>query len=86
MHDDVSDEQYLKDKIDTWFCEVRDSLDDREITDLAYEARDLMDVAGALDELAQELWNMRHYLGATLTKRAATAVQQAADTIGDIDG
>ena len=79
-------DRHMQARIDQWFCEVKDSLDNREITDLAYEARDLEDVAGALIELADELWDMNHRSEALATLRAGRAVEQAADKIGAIDG
>ena len=63
-----------------------DSLDNREITNLAYEARDLREVAEALVDLADELWELGHDSAAGMTNVAARAVQLAADKIGAIDG
>ena len=62
------------------------SLEARQITNLAYEARDLDEVGEAMIDLADELWDMGHDGPALLTLAAARATQKAAHRIGEIDG
>jgi hypothetical protein len=63
-----------------------DSLDSGEITNLAYEARDLEEIAEAMIDLADAIWDMGHNRPALDTLAAARATQRAAHTIGEIDG
>ncbi len=76
----------LKDRVDKWAAEVMDSLDNREITNFAYEVRDLDEIAEALIDLADELWDMGHNMPSLTTLAAGRAVAKAAYQIGEIDG
>ena len=82
-------------RVDAWADEVEAerngfdalaSLEASTITNLAYEARDLSEVAEAMIDLADELWDMGHDGPALVTLAAARATQKAAYRIGAIDG
>ncbi len=79
-------DNWMQEKVDAWFLEIKASLDNREITNLAYEARDLEEVAEAMRELADELADLGHTKAAGMTDVAARATEMAADRIGAIDG
>ncbi len=79
-------DKWMQVKLDKWFEDAKASLEDNEITNLAYEARDLYDVAEALRELSNELGLLYHDSAALATNRAALAVRFAADKIGAING
>ena len=79
-------DKWMQHRLDTWFENAKASLDRAEITELAYEQRDLEDTAGALRDLGKELYELGHERAAAVTRVAAMAVQKAANTIGEIDG
>jgi hypothetical protein len=84
-------DKWMQARLDKWNGEVEaqdalDSLAASEITNLAYEARDLREVAEAMVDLADELWQLEHDHAAGMTDVAARAVRMAADRIGAING